>query len=141
MPTAPKPKKQAPPLVPEGEEIPVVNATNGESHPDKSLLTSARRVLLASIGVVALAQEEIEDFVNKLIEKGEIAEKDGQKLVKDILERRTQRAERAEEKLEDRVSSMLNRMNIPTKSDIEALSSRIADLNKKIDDLQQNSKN
>ena len=37
------------------------------------LLDSLRRVLMAGIGMVALAQEEIEDFVNRLIDRGEIA--------------------------------------------------------------------
>jgi hypothetical protein len=41
------------------------------------LLESARKVLMAAIGAVALAQDEIEAFINRLIERGEIAEKDG----------------------------------------------------------------
>ncbi len=36
------------------------------------LVEAARKVLLASIGAVALAQEEVEDFVHKLVERGEI---------------------------------------------------------------------
>ena len=56
------------------------------------MLAMARKVLMASIGVVALAQEEIEDFVNRLIDRGEIAEKDGRKLVSDVVERRKKHA-------------------------------------------------
>ena len=37
------------------------------------LLDSARKVLMAAIGAVALAQDEIEAFINRLIERGEIA--------------------------------------------------------------------
>ena len=35
---------------------------------------AARRVMLASIGAIALAQDEIEEFINRLVERGEIAE-------------------------------------------------------------------
>ena len=47
-----------------------------------------RKVALASVGAVVLAQEEVEDFVGKLVQKGELAEKDGKTLVKDLLETR-----------------------------------------------------
>src|SRR5450756_376337 len=52
------------------------------------LLDAARKVLLAGIGAVALAQDEVEDFVNKLIERGPVSEKDGRKLVQDVMARR-----------------------------------------------------
>ena len=45
-----------------------------------------RKVALASVGGVVLLQEEVEEFVSKLVQKGELAEKDGKSLVKDLLE-------------------------------------------------------
>ena len=48
------------------------------------MIEMARKVLLASVGAVALAQDEVEAFVNRLIERGEIAEKDGRKLINEI---------------------------------------------------------
>jgi RNA 3'-terminal phosphate cyclase len=53
-----------------------------------ALLETVRRVLMAGVGVVVLAQEEVEEFVNKLIERGEIAEKDGRKLISEVVENR-----------------------------------------------------
>ena len=101
------------------------------------LLDAVRKVLLASVGAVALAQEEIEDFINKLVERGEIAEKDGRVLVRDMMERRKTQTEKAEEGLDQRVEEMLHRMNVPTKGDIEALSAKIAELSKKVDGLKK----
>jgi poly(hydroxyalkanoate) granule-associated protein len=106
----------------------------GGRHP---LLNSVRKVLLASIGAVALAQDEIEDFVNKLIERGEIAEKDGKKLIRDLMEKRKGEARKAEEELDKRIEEILSRMNMPTKSDIQALSTKIAALTKKVDGLKK----
>lgn len=100
------------------------------------LLDAVRRVLLASIGAVALAADEIEDFVNKLVERGEIAEKDGRKLVKDVLERRKEMSP-IEQKLDRQMDRFLTRLNIPTRDDVESLSARIADLSKKIDELRE----
>lgn len=44
----------------------------------------ARKVVLAGVGAVVLAQEEIECFVAKLVERGELAEKEGKELVQDM---------------------------------------------------------
>ena len=100
-----------------------------------------RRVLLAGVGAVSLAQDEAEKFVHKLIEKGEIAEKDGRSLLKDLAENRKQRtkesSQRVSDELEKRMESLLNRMNIPTKTDIEQLSKKVAELTKKIDALKE----
>ncbi len=101
------------------------------------MLAAARKVLLAGIGVVALAQEEVEEFVNRLIERGEIAEKDGRKLVTDVMERRKKQVEEAEEELENRIEEILNRMNVPSKADIDALSRKITTLTKKVDELKK----
>ena len=98
------------------------------------LLDTARRVLLASIGAVALAADEIEDFVDKLVDRGEIAKEDGRTLVKDVLERR-RKLSPLDGKVDQQVERVVSRLNIPTKSDIDALNARIADLTQKIDEL------
>lgn len=100
-----------------------------------------RRVLLAGVGAVTVAQDEAERFVHKLVEKGEIAEKDGRTLLNELAENRKQRAQesskRVSDELEKRMESLLNRMNIPTKSDIEQLSSKVGELTKKIETLKE----
>ena len=96
-----------------------------------------RRVLLASVGAVVLTQEEIEKFVGRLVDKGEIAERDGKKMVRDILERRKATIEKAEEEVDDRVERVLDRMNVPSKRDIDDLSKKILELSKKVDELRK----
>ncbi|MGC9332986.1 MAG: phasin family protein, partial [Anaerolineae bacterium] len=98
-----------------------VNVEEASEEERVSLLEATRKVLLASMGAVALAQDELESFVNKLVDRGEIAERDGKKLVRDMMEKRRWEARRAEDELEKRMEDLLQRMNVPTKSDIEAL--------------------
>lgn len=116
------------------EEVPVVENGAEERNP---LLDAARKVLLASIGAVALAQDEIEDFVARLVERGEIAEKDGRKLVREVMERRRKEAEKAEDEVGKRVEEVLDRMSVPTKADIEMLGEKIQQLSKKVDELKK----
>jgi polyhydroxyalkanoate synthesis regulator phasin len=109
----------------------VENTVAEEQHLERPPLAElARKVLLASIGAVALVQEEAESFIHKLIEKGEITEKDGVGILKDFREKRKKKAE---EEFDKRISSLIERMDIPTKSDIEALSNKVAELSEKLD--------
>jgi poly(hydroxyalkanoate) granule-associated protein len=109
----------------------------GNEMEEASILESLRRVLLASVGVVALTVEEIGDLVDKLVERGEIAEQEGKKLVSEIKEKRKKKTGEAEDVASARMREMMDRMDIPTKSDIDQLSAKIATLSKKVDDLKK----
>jgi poly(hydroxyalkanoate) granule-associated protein len=100
-----------------------------------SLLAPVRKILLAAIGAVALAQEELEDFVTTLVERGEITERDGKQMLRDLMQQRAKQAERAQEELDERITGALRRMNMPTRSDMDELSAKITTLNEKIDQL------
>ena len=104
----------------------------------KSLTEMARKVMLATVGAVALAQEEAEAFIKKLIDRGEIAEQDGRKMMDDLKDKRKKKTKEAEDELDSRVSQILERTGVPTKADIEALSEKITALTKKIDELKKN---
>lgn len=104
---------------------------------EASILESLRRVLLASVGVVALTIEEMGELVDKLVERGEIAEQEGKKLVNEIKEKRQKKTIEAEDVASTRMREMMERMDIPTKSDIDDLSAKIATLSKKVDELKK----
>lgn len=111
-----------------------------EEPKDKSqhqMMELLRRMFLASIGAAVIAQEEIETLVNKLVERGEIAEKDGKKLIGEMMDKRKTRAADVSVEVNKNVENVLARMNIPTKADVEALGQKINALSKKVDDLKK----
>jgi poly(hydroxyalkanoate) granule-associated protein len=120
-----------------GEKVEVVVEETQDEAERKPFLQTTRKVLLAAIGAMALAQEELEAFVNKLVERGEIAEHDGKKLVGEMMEKRKKETKRAEDEMDNRISDLMDRMNVPTKSDIDALSAKITALTKKVDELKK----
>jgi len=101
------------------------------------LYEAARKVLMAGIGAVALAQDEVENFINKLVERGELAEKDARKLLDEVANKRKETTQKAESQMEKRLEDILSRMNVPTKSDIQALSEKIAALTAKVEELKK----
>jgi poly(hydroxyalkanoate) granule-associated protein len=120
------------------DEVEVTEEILEENGPNP-MLELARKMALASIGAVALTQEELEKIVNRLIERGEIAEKDGRKLVKDVMARRKKKTEErtteSADVIDSRLGDVMGRMNIPSKSDIEALDRKITLLTEKVDKL------
>ena len=99
------------------------------------LFEYARKMVMAGIGAVALAQDEIEGFVEKMLERGEIAEKEARSLLDEVKTRRKEHAKKTEDALEKQLEKLLSRMNIPTKSDFDALRLRMQELTDKVDQL------
>lgn len=104
---------------------------------EPSILDSLRRILLASVGVVALSIEEMGELIDKLVERGEIAEQEGKKLINEIKEKRQKKTDEAEDVATSRMREMMDKMDIPTKSDIDELSKKVTALSKKVDDLKK----
>lgn len=86
----------------------------------------SRKVLLAAVGGAILAQEEVKSFVDKMVDRGDIAEKDARRLMQEVLDRR-ERMEK-EKQAEPKPT-------YATKADIEILSARIAELTQKLETL------
>jgi poly(hydroxyalkanoate) granule-associated protein len=129
----------------------VINKVEETTQPVVSpLFKAARSLLLASIGVVALSKEEIETLVSRLVEKGEITEKDGRKLVDELVTRTKEVSQSGVKKtsqhvskttsktgdvLNERIEAVLNTMNIPSKQDIDQLTRKIDALSRKVSSL------
>jgi poly(hydroxyalkanoate) granule-associated protein len=96
-----------------------------------------RKVLLATIGAAALAQEEVEALLNRLVERGEIAEKDAKKLAQEMMEKRNKKTIQVQDEIGKNIESVMEKMNFSSKSDVEALSQKINGLSKKIDELKK----
>lgn len=100
-----------------------------------SLFPMLRKMLLAGLGLAALTQDEIEKFVNRMVERGEIAEQEGKKLMQEMVSKRKSAWASRDDEISKRVSSAFERMKIPTKEDIHDLLQKIDDLNAKIDQM------
>jgi poly(hydroxyalkanoate) granule-associated protein len=124
------------PTKPKAEETVAAQAEPQEK--EQSLLFGLlRKTVLATIGAAAIAEEEIVALINRLVERGEIAEKDGKKLVQEMIEKRKGKTTKVETEINKNVQGVFERMNIPTKADIDGLSQKITALSKKVDELKK----
>ncbi len=117
-----------------------------------NLYLLVRKVLLSSLGAVALTMDEANEILTKLVERGEVAEADLQRMIDELRARRARReaetasapnepTRKAASSLEESVETILTRLNVPNKNDIEELSRKISQLNEKVTALSQHRQN
>ncbi len=122
--------------------------------PEMAQLNEAvRRTILAGIGMVAVSMEELDKFIKRMAERGEVAQKDADKVVNQVMEqiRAVQpgstppmagegvqaTAENVRSSFESNIEQFLNRLNIPSQRDIDELSARVAQLTARVEELRR----
>ena len=125
-------------------EVKVREVVENGKEATTSFVETVRKLLLASVGAVALTRDETEAFVNKLVERGEIAQKDAEKLLRDVQGRLRQgrpdpkeQVEKVTTRVEQGMEEFVNPLNIPSKRDIEDLSAKIAQLSVRVEELRK----
>ncbi|MCO6059704.1 phasin family protein [Pseudomonas sp. MOB-449] len=106
----------------------------------------ARKIWLAGLGAYAKAGAEGVDYFKELVKAGEGVEKQGKKLVDEqveaansqfdsvknsvtgVKEKVEVQFDKIEKAFDNRVASALNRMGIPSRQDVEALSAKLDEL-------------
>src|SRR3954453_6126155 len=125
-------------------ELPVRDVAEEGRDVSHSFIELLRKMLLAGVGAVAMSRDETEQFVSKLVERGELAQKDAEKLLRDVQSRLRQsrpevqeQAEKVTTRAQHGMEEFLNRLNIPSKRDIEELSAKIAQLAARVEELRK----
>jgi poly(hydroxyalkanoate) granule-associated protein len=102
---------------------------------DGRITGTFRKVILASVGVVGVAQDELNALIKRMVERGELTEKDARKLVNDVQKEVTKRRKSGQTKAEKEMEGMMEKMNVPSKADIEDLTAQVSALSKRIEEL------
>lgn len=125
-------------------EVKVREVVENGKEAGTTFVEGLRKLLLAGIGAVALSRDETETFVNKLVERGELAQKDAEKLLHEVQGRFRkntvvveEQADRVGSRVEQGMEEFLNWLNIPSKRDIEELSAKIAQLAARVEELRK----
>ncbi len=117
QPTAPANAEQAPEPVEE----------------DRPLIVEAvGKLALAMIGAVGLAQDAFEHLVNRMVERGEISQKEARRLINELQHKHPDLTRHG---VQRQIETVLDTANLPSKTDIQALHDQIAALSAKVDQL------
>lgn len=96
-----------------------------------------RKILVASIGAAVLTREKVEGLVDELVKRGEIASKEGPKLVKELLKESQKAKKELEEKIEEATQKTLKKLRLATRAEIEELKIKLEKLEKKIGKMEE----
>ena len=96
------------------------------------LYRTTRFIFLAGIGAVSMAQDEINRLLDNLVERGEVAESDARKMVREVVDRRDKLEQERREQ-----AAKARKPEAATRTDIEALNARIAELTRQIEELRR----
>jgi polyhydroxyalkanoate synthesis regulator phasin len=100
-----------------------------------SLHDMMKRMVLAGVGAISIIHEELEQHMDKLVERGEITQKDREEMIARMKERRQKFMHHRSDYARKHVAEALENLDVPSRTDIDTLSQKIADLEKKIDEL------
>ncbi|HOD98092.1 MAG TPA: hypothetical protein PLU95_02405 [Syntrophales bacterium] len=92
------------------------------------MFDALRKAVLFGAGLAVMTTEKMKDFAEELVKKGEMSEKEAREALKEWMEKSKQARKDMEEKTEAMVNKVMNRMNIPTRSELEELKERLAKL-------------
>ncbi len=91
----------------------------------------ARKMMLAAIGAAVIAQDELDQYLNRLVEKGEIAEKDARSLMKEMIDKRDKlMKERKAQRQKTEAAGL-------TKEDLDKLNARLVELTRQVEELKK----
>jgi poly(hydroxyalkanoate) granule-associated protein len=106
---------------------------------DNPVVRTAHSGILVGLGAVAAGKEKTDSVMERLVEKGEVAAKDLQKMWHDLFSQGKEDVTKVEEKLEgmldQRITAVLQRMNIPNKTDLDGLNEKVGALTLKVAEL------
>ena len=91
------------------------------------------KTLMAGLGV----PEKINEVVDELIKKGELSESQGAKLVRECTEKVSSTGDEINRTVSALIDSALEKMNIPTRDEVDKLNKKITTLSSKVKKLEQ----
>ena len=97
-----------------------------------SIFDTVRNAILAGFGV----QEKVKEFIDELVRKGELSESQGAKLVKEWSEKADKGSSDLNKNFSELMSKTLEKMNIPTKEEVDRLNKQIQNLSARVRKLE-----
>ncbi|KAF0144284.1 MAG: hypothetical protein FD156_1969 [Nitrospirae bacterium] len=97
-----------------------------------TLFETVRNAMLAGLGM----QQKVSEFVDELVKKGELSESQGAKLIKEWSEKAEKGTEELTKNFSEILTKTLDKMNLPTKDDIEKLNKKVQALSGRVKKLE-----
>ncbi len=87
-----------------------------------------KKAILVGLGI----QEKLREYVDDLVKKGEVSKEQGGSLFRDLMSSAEKNMEGLEKTWREMIHSTMERMNLPTKEDLENLEKKVNALSRRV---------
>ncbi|UCF35528.1 MAG: phasin family protein [Acidobacteriota bacterium] len=95
------------------------------------MLDILRKTYLAGLGLAMVTREKLEEAVDELVAKGEVAEKDRKQVIDDLVAKARDETDRFKHAVKENVSNVISEMRMPSRQMFQDLAARVEALEKK----------
>ncbi len=99
-----------------------------------------KQIFLAGAGLVSIGKDKAEKIAKELVKRGELAMKDQDKFVDDLLKKAEKAKKNFDKNLESTIKSVLKKLDLPSKKDINALKKEVEKLKAELKELKKKKK-
>ncbi|MBN2053654.1 phasin family protein, partial [bacterium] len=92
-----------------------------------------KRMLSFGRETIAVAEDEAEKIVQRLVEKGQVTEEEGRRIFNDFIGKLQDTGRDLQSVIDDRVKATLKMINVPSKAEIKELETRLETLGARLD--------
>ena len=91
------------------------------------------KLLLLGIGTLAMTKDKVEEIVDELVSKGEVAKNESSELINEFLNKGEKTKEELKKLIKDEIAKFLKEADIASKKEMDSLKERIEKLEEKED--------
>jgi len=88
--------------------------------------------MLMGFGILSLTREKAEEWIDELVRRGEISEKEGREAVDEFVEKSKEMRRDLSSRVESAVEEAVKKMNLATRDDLDKLKKKITALEKTV---------
>jgi polyhydroxyalkanoate synthesis regulator phasin len=89
------------------------------------------------LGIAVASKEQVERVIDDLVEKGNMTKNESSELVDELIQKGRTTQEKMESSINERIEKALHDLNIATKAELDELRTRIAALESKLEETEQ----
>ena len=90
-----------------------------------------KKAMFTGIGLASITKDKVEEVAKEFVEQGNLTEKEGRNLVKDMMDYSEKSREELEAQIDKYVEKAISKLDLARKSDIDELKGEILELQKK----------
>lgn len=96
------------------------------------MLELLKKTYLMGLGLTTVTREKLEEIVDELIKRGEIAEQDRTHVLQDLLDKAREQQQRLGQTIRENVRKVVQELGLPTRTQFQELERRVKALEDKL---------